>query len=94
MGCTEKFCSIRIRDEQKYYYGVVVLNSFTLGVIGLGGPTTPGGVVRIAERPRPGGRIAGPPGAARRPNGPKYGENGRPGAVSGQTGSGNMAATR
>ena len=68
--------------------------SNTLGVIGLGGPTTPGGVMRIAERPRPRGRIAGPQGAARRPHGPKYGENRRPGAVGGQTGSGNMAATR
>ena len=31
----KKFCSIRIRDSQKYYYGVVVLNSFTLGVSGV-----------------------------------------------------------
>ena len=33
MGCTEKFCSIRIRDSQKYYYGVVVLNSFTYKIL-------------------------------------------------------------
>ena len=31
----KKFCSIRTRDSQKYYYGVVVLNSFTLGVSGV-----------------------------------------------------------
>jgi len=37
-----------------------LIKSSTLGVIGLGGPTTTGGVARIAERPRPGGRIAGP----------------------------------
>ena len=34
----KKFCSIRIRDSQKYYYGVVVLNSFTLGVYGVEPP--------------------------------------------------------
>ena len=46
-----------------------LIKSSTLGVIGLGGPTTTGGVARIAERPRPRGRIAGPSGASRRPHG-------------------------
>ena len=34
-GCTEKCANIYARDMQKYYYGVV--NSSTLGMIGLAG---------------------------------------------------------